>query len=212
MFPLWLVKQCIIKTYDGVEGYLHEFFTSPLDGREWSACRSCLLTPSVLGRLGGNQSWSGLVGEEESLSPCQELNLGHRVHSSYCIDWATLVTIHKNTKISHGKSWSSCVPTRDPLKKKEESQKFFWWMETKYRVDSLRVALGTHIEVYRRGSTEGWEEGNGKSRSLKWLLILVQHFESNLLKTSCGFVVLWRGEAAAQFEIKPTRGCVGVWR
>jgi hypothetical protein len=34
---LFFIKQNVIKTYGGVDEYLHTFLTSALDGSEWSA-------------------------------------------------------------------------------------------------------------------------------------------------------------------------------
>jgi hypothetical protein len=65
-----------MKAYWGVEVYFHAFFTSVLDGGEWSASCPCHFTPGGKSpwnlldrRLGGPQSWFGRGGAEKNPQP-----------------------------------------------------------------------------------------------------------------------------------------------
>jgi hypothetical protein len=66
---LRLTKHHAMKTYWGVEIGLHAFWTSALDGDEWSASQPGRLTPGKDRRLGGPQSRSGHGGEEKNSQP-----------------------------------------------------------------------------------------------------------------------------------------------
>jgi hypothetical protein len=60
-----------MKTYCGVEEYLHAFLPSALDGSEWSASCPGRFTPwyPLDRRLSGPQSRSGRRGEEKNSQP-----------------------------------------------------------------------------------------------------------------------------------------------
>jgi hypothetical protein len=62
---LYLTKHHAMKTYWGVEVYLHAFLTSALDGGEWSASRPGHFTPKE--RAPGTHWIGSLVGPRASL-------------------------------------------------------------------------------------------------------------------------------------------------
>jgi hypothetical protein len=71
---LYLTKHHAIKTYGGVEVYLHSFLTEILDGGDLSASRPGRFTPMVKSpwypldrRLGGPQSRSGRGDEKKKI-------------------------------------------------------------------------------------------------------------------------------------------------
>jgi hypothetical protein len=93
-----------VKTYYGVEVYLHAFLTSVLGGGEWPAsrpgrfiCRGKISSKALERGLGGPQSRSGRGGEEKKLHhcPCLESNLGRSPRSlvSILTDVPTLLHI-----------------------------------------------------------------------------------------------------------------------
>jgi hypothetical protein len=59
-----------MKTYGGVDVYIHVFFTSALVGGEWSASRPSRFTPEE--RAPGNQWIGGWVGPRAGLDAMEE--------------------------------------------------------------------------------------------------------------------------------------------
>jgi hypothetical protein len=63
-----------MRTYGGVDVYIHIFLTSALVGGEWSASRLCRFTPGkeppvpIVQEVGGPQSRSGRYGEVKILT------------------------------------------------------------------------------------------------------------------------------------------------
>jgi hypothetical protein len=67
-----------MKTYVGVDVYIHIFLTSALAGGEWSISRPCRFTPGErapgthsIGHWVGPQSRSGRDGETKILDPTE---------------------------------------------------------------------------------------------------------------------------------------------
>jgi hypothetical protein len=62
-----------MKTYGGVDAYIHVFFTSALDGGEWSASRPTRFTPGE--RAPGAYWIGGWVGPRTGLDDVERQNM-----------------------------------------------------------------------------------------------------------------------------------------
>jgi hypothetical protein len=88
---LCLTKHHAMKTYLGVEGQLHAFLTSALDGGEWSASRLCRFTPSErapgthwIGGWVGSRAFLDAVAKRKIPSPAENRTLEPRSSSPQC--------------------------------------------------------------------------------------------------------------------------------